>query len=356
MSRAARVRTAARGPSCEVLPRWWYKGGGVRRLTHHENWGRRAGLDAGRAAGRLLLATRRRPAHLPHKHRRAGRRPARADLRPGGSRALPGTRARRPARVHDTPRRPLDDRQHPAQRIGPAVGERHRPRLLGTGLRRGLGAPARARAGTDRSGLPVRERHARGVSDPRAARGCHAGPSRVPDWHTRLSAGCRFPRSRPRATASRSPPCGTGTSSSTPSGSTRTAGRAPRNASPGASATTCTRGSRPTTNGCCSRLSAATMTGRLPACSCPRAGFRFAQRMSPLSIRATSHHRGFHPRGAVPGPGPAWRIRSPAECGRADRAFRPGPTRPPGFGWGSATRTPGLPTPTYRKQFIMCSL
>ena len=160
----------------------------VRRLTRHESWGRRAGVDAGRTGRGLLLAAGRRAAHLPRRHRR---RRLRARLGRGRSGAVADVRSGRPPRVHGAPRRPLDPRHHPARRVRPAGRERRRPPLLGAGLRPRLGPPAGARAGTGRCGVPVRERHARRVPHPPARLRRVAGPPRVPHRHPRLSAGRR---------------------------------------------------------------------------------------------------------------------------------------------------------------------
>ena len=137
-------------------------GSDVRRITHHESWD---GAPAWTPDGREVVFYSQRDGD-PRIYRTGidgmdGVMPE--PISPAGEAALsPVSCARRPARLHDSPRRPLVHRQHPARRLRPADRERHRPRLLGAGLRPRLGAPAGARAGTGRSGVPLRERRARG--------------------------------------------------------------------------------------------------------------------------------------------------------------------------------------------------
>ena len=123
--------------------------------------GRGAGVDARWTGGGLLLAARRGVAHLPHRHRRLRDR---ADISRGRGGAVSGLRPRRAAGVHGAARRPLDDSDRTAGRCRRARRRRHGARLLGTGGRPRLRAPAGARAGTAGAGLPLRERRAGGVS------------------------------------------------------------------------------------------------------------------------------------------------------------------------------------------------
>ena len=177
----------------------------VRRLTRHESWD---GAPAWTPDGEAVVFYSQRDGE-PRIYRTGIDGAAPEPISAEGEAALsPVPVADGPARVHGAPRRPLDPRHHPARRVRSADRERCRPRLLGAGVRSGLGPPRRAWAGTGRWCVPVRERRAGGVSHPPACPRGPAGPPRVPDRNPGLSAGDRSHLRRGRHQRSFRPPCG----------------------------------------------------------------------------------------------------------------------------------------------------